>query len=60
MDQMLLRIPDLKNAEIRQLLNGAESFTPDMRPILGEAPNVCLPIQQNDYSMPSVRMRTEA
>lgn len=40
MDQMLLRIPSLKDAEIRQLLNGAESFTPDHRCIFGEAPNV--------------------
>ena len=40
MDQMLLRVPALADAEIRQQLNGAESFSPDLKPIMGEAPNV--------------------
>ena len=40
MEQMLVRIPALKHAEIRQLLNGAECFTPDIKPVIGEAPNV--------------------
>ncbi len=32
------RVPALENAEIRQMLNGPESFTPDGNFILGEAP----------------------
>ncbi|NKB59961.1 MAG: FAD-dependent oxidoreductase [Alphaproteobacteria bacterium] len=36
----LHRIPILENAEVRQLLVGPESFTPDNRYILGEAPTV--------------------
>ena len=34
------RIPILENAEVRQLLVGPESFTPDNRYIVGEAPTV--------------------
>lgn len=34
----LHRIPALENAGIRQFLNGAESFTPDQRYILGPVP----------------------
>ena len=39
-DAILHRIPAVENAEIRQMINGPESFTPDGRPILGEAPGV--------------------
>ena len=42
MDEMLHRMPILEEAEIRQMVNGAESFTPDALPILGEAPEVHL------------------
>ena len=34
------RVPSLENAEVRQLLVGPESFTPDNRYIVGEAPTV--------------------
>ena len=34
------RLPVLETAEVRQLLVGPESFTPDNRYILGEAPNL--------------------
>src|SRR5262249_26559154 len=34
----LERFPVLQRAEIRTLLNGPESFTPDMQMLLGEAP----------------------
>jgi glycine/D-amino acid oxidase-like deaminating enzyme/glycine cleavage system aminomethyltransferase T len=36
----LERFPVLQKAEIRTLLNGPESFTPDMQMLLGEAPAV--------------------
>ncbi|ELR24134.1 dehydrogenase [Acanthamoeba castellanii str. Neff] len=36
----LERCPALETAEVRQLLNGPESFTPDNQYILGEAPEV--------------------
>ena len=36
----LERFPVLQRAEIRTLLNGPESFTPDMQMLLGEAPEV--------------------
>ena len=34
------RVPLLGEAEVRQLTNGPESFTPDGKCILGEAPEV--------------------
>ncbi len=34
----LERFPVLKDAEVKMLLNGPESFTPDMQMLLGEAP----------------------
>ena len=40
MNEMMHRIPALQEAEIRQMVNGPESFTPDAHPILGEAPEV--------------------
>lgn len=36
------RIPYIEHAEIRQMINGPESFTPDMHAIMGEAPEVFL------------------
>ena len=38
MEQALLRIPSLETAPVRQHVNGPESFTPDGRYLLGEAP----------------------
>lgn len=40
MQNALHRTPCLETAEVRQLLNGPESFTPDGHFILGEAPGV--------------------
>ncbi|KAK3708107.1 hypothetical protein QZH41_008141, partial [Actinostola sp. cb2023] len=40
MDQILHRIPAVHNAEIRQMINGPESFTPDGKYVMGEAPEV--------------------
>lgn len=40
MAQALPRVPALKEAGVKQLLNGPESFTPDGNFILGEAPEV--------------------
>ena len=40
MDEILHRIPALRDTEIRQIVNGPESFTPDGLPLLGEAPEV--------------------
>jgi glycine/D-amino acid oxidase-like deaminating enzyme/glycine cleavage system aminomethyltransferase T len=40
MTMALARFPVLHKAEIRTLLNGPESFTPDMQMLLGEAPSV--------------------
>ena len=37
---ILHRIPAMENAEIRQMINGPESFTPDLHAVLGEAPEV--------------------
>ena len=36
----LHRIPSLENAEIRQFVNGPESFTPDEKFLFGEVPEV--------------------
>ena len=41
MEEILHRMPAMEHAEIRQFVNGPESFTPDMHAILGEAPEVC-------------------
>jgi 4-methylaminobutanoate oxidase (formaldehyde-forming) len=40
MTNALMRVPALETAEVRQLLNGPESFTPDANYLLGEAPEV--------------------
>jgi len=40
MDKAIARMPALETAGIRQFLNGAESFTPDNRYMLGEAPGL--------------------
>jgi len=40
MENALHRIPALQTAEIRQFVNGPESFTPDSHYILGEAPEL--------------------
>ena len=40
MDEMLHRMPALRDTEIRQIVNGPESFTPDGLPLLGETPEV--------------------
>jgi len=40
MEEALYRIPALETVEIRQVVNGPESFTPDTRAMLGEAPEV--------------------
>jgi len=45
MDEMLHRVPALEQAEIRQVVNGPESFTPDGVPLLGEAPEVLIIFQ---------------
>ena len=39
---MLHRLPSMENAEIRYMINGPESFTPDSRYLLGEVPEVLL------------------
>ena len=39
-DVLLHRIPAVEKAEIRQMINGPESSTPDGRAVLGEAPGV--------------------
>lgn len=40
MEQALVRIPALETAPVRRHVNGPESFTPDVRFVLGEAPEV--------------------
>ncbi|XP_065914699.1 pyruvate dehydrogenase phosphatase regulatory subunit, mitochondrial-like [Dysidea avara] len=40
MDEMLHRVPALERAEIRQMVNGPEAFTPDVHSIVGEAPEI--------------------
>ncbi len=42
MEQILHRIPDMEYAEIRQFVNGPESFTSDLQPLLGETAEVCV------------------
>lgn len=40
MDKILHRMPLMEKAEIRSMINGPESFTPDSRYLLGEVPEV--------------------
>lgn len=40
MKEILHRYPPIENAEIRQMVNGPESFTPDGHYLLGSAPEV--------------------
>ena len=46
----LERFPVLHKAEIRTLLNGPESFTPDNQFILGEAPELRILATSRDAS----------
>ena len=49
MDEMLHRVPALERAEIRQMVNGPEAFTPDVHSIVGEAPEVSCILYLNDH-----------
>lgn len=40
LNSLLRRMPALESAEIHQLVNCPESFTPDMRCLMGETPGV--------------------
>jgi glycine cleavage system aminomethyltransferase T len=40
MKNAIVRVPALETAEVRQFINGPESFTPDTHYILGEAPEL--------------------
>ncbi|MDH3703375.1 MAG: FAD-dependent oxidoreductase, partial [Alphaproteobacteria bacterium] len=40
MENAMQRVPALETAEVRQFVNGPESFTPDANYILGESPEV--------------------
>ncbi|GFT12969.1 pyruvate dehydrogenase phosphatase regulatory subunit, mitochondrial [Trichonephila clavipes] len=40
LEQMLFRIPSLGEVEVHNLSNGPESFSPDCKLLLGEAPEV--------------------
>jgi glycine cleavage system aminomethyltransferase T/glycine/D-amino acid oxidase-like deaminating enzyme len=40
MENALIRVPQLENADIKKFYNGPESFTPDNNFILGEAPEL--------------------
>ena len=39
-DEIVHRVPMMENAEIRQLINGPEAFTPDSGYLFGPAPEV--------------------
>ena len=41
-DEIAHRVPMMENAEIRQLINGPEAFTPDSSYLLGPAPEVSI------------------
>lgn len=54
MESLMHRIPSLANAEIRQMINGPESFTPDLHAIMGEAPEVLICVYlHREMSLPS-------
>lgn len=40
LEQLLKRVPSLKDALLEQLCNGPEAFSPDCKWILGESPEV--------------------
>jgi 4-methylaminobutanoate oxidase (formaldehyde-forming) len=40
MENALVRVPQLEHAEVKKFYNGPESFTPDVRYYLGEAPEL--------------------
>ncbi|XP_019628751.1 PREDICTED: pyruvate dehydrogenase phosphatase regulatory subunit, mitochondrial-like [Branchiostoma belcheri] len=40
LEQILLRMPALKEVKVKKFLNGPESFTPDLFPNMGQAPEV--------------------
>ena len=50
LDGILNRIPVLETAQVRQLTNGPESFTPDGNWILGQSAEVCIYTHGNKLS----------
>lgn len=40
LEQLLKRVPSLKDASLERLCNGPEAFSPDCKWILGESPEV--------------------
>lgn len=40
LEQLLIRVPSLKDALLERLCNGPEAFSPDCKWILGESPEV--------------------
>lgn len=50
MDEMLHRVPALRETEIRQIVNGPESFTPDGLALVGEAPEVFITIHSSSIT----------
>ena len=41
LNEILHRVPAMEDAEVRQLINGPETFTPDSSWLLGETAEVC-------------------
>jgi len=41
LEQILHRMPSLANASLNKLVNIAETFSPDCKWIVGQAPEVC-------------------
>lgn len=44
LEQILKRVPSLKEAKLERLCNGPEAFSPDCKWILGESPEVSVSV----------------
>lgn len=54
LEQLLKRVPSLRNASLERLCNGPEAFSPDCKWILGESPEVwfmVFPFSKSNYFM---------
>ena len=54
MKEIIHRYPPIEKAEIRQMVNGPESFPPDGKMLIGEVPEVWQPFVFAIVLLPSI------
>ena len=57
LEEILHRMPFLTEGEVRQMINGPESFTPDGNPVLGQVPEVPLVVGGRGGVLPALKWK---